>query len=187
MVRRKFVVKGVVQGVGYRALVRQVARNLGIKGMAKTLEDGSVEIFADGTSSALETFREKVDRHGNPDDFTRIHVAELKEILESEFEWPNKEFKWFEIDPSFKIDREYERAILDDLEIMKMSGGILRQNMDELTEGSKMFAQTTGEAFGSVFEKYGSFSEDMHEIKDTLRELKDLFGDFTNRYFQKNR
>lgn len=179
LAKRKFVVKGVVQRVGYRAFVLQVASNLGIKGTIRNLADGTVEIFADGAEDALRRFNTKIDKKGDPEDFTRIHVSEIKEIPEGQFKWLDKEFAGFEIDYGFEPATGYERTTLEDLEIMKMGAGFLRDDMT-------VFAVNTAQAFGTVFERYGSFSKDMGEIRNTLVELKDVIGDFSKQYFEQN-
>jgi acylphosphatase len=53
---RKYVVKGRVQGVGYRMFAQRTARDLGVRGWAKNLDDGSVEVLGIGTSRQLDTF-----------------------------------------------------------------------------------------------------------------------------------
>ena len=179
LARCKFVVRGIVQRVGYRALVLQIASNLGINGTIRNLADGSVELFADGTEDALRKFKAKIDKKGDPEDFTRIHVSEIKEISEDQFEWPDKEFAGFQIDYGFEPETGYERATLEDLEIMKMGAGFLRDDMG-------VFAVNTAKAFGALFETYGSFSKDISEIKETLVGLKDVIGDFSKRYFEQN-
>jgi acylphosphatase len=47
-VARRYIVRGRVQGVGYRYFVEQVADELGLAGYAKNLDDGSVEVYAVG-------------------------------------------------------------------------------------------------------------------------------------------
>jgi acylphosphatase len=42
--------------VGYRYFAQRVARDLGIHGWARNLDDGRVEVFALGTSRQLENF-----------------------------------------------------------------------------------------------------------------------------------
>ena len=44
----KGLVRGVVQGVGFRDYVRRNAIELGIKGSAKNLPDGRVQVIFDG-------------------------------------------------------------------------------------------------------------------------------------------
>ncbi|MFH1133916.1 MAG: acylphosphatase [Nanoarchaeota archaeon] len=45
---KRIIVKGVVQGVAYRYFAKDAAHRLGIDGWARNLEDGSVEIMAEG-------------------------------------------------------------------------------------------------------------------------------------------
>jgi len=51
---KKFIVSGRVQGVYFRASTRDKARELSIKGYARNLPDGRVEVLAVGTDAALE-------------------------------------------------------------------------------------------------------------------------------------
>ena len=54
VVRRRFVVRGRVQGVFYRAACREQAVALGVAGWARNLADGSVEVVAEGGTDAVE-------------------------------------------------------------------------------------------------------------------------------------
>lgn len=47
-------VHGQVQGVGFRYFVIQRAVQLGLRGYVRNVSDGSVEVVAQGTHSALE-------------------------------------------------------------------------------------------------------------------------------------
>jgi acylphosphatase len=63
----KITVHGVVQGVGYRALVMEIATQLGIIGYAKNMPDGSVEILAIGQKDRIDEFRKLINvdaKHG---------------------------------------------------------------------------------------------------------------------------
>jgi len=53
-VTRRFIVSGRVQGVYFRASTRDHALRLGLRGYAKNLSDGSVEVVANGTADSLE-------------------------------------------------------------------------------------------------------------------------------------
>lgn len=55
---RRYVVSGLVQGVGFRWTVQRVARSLGIAGTVRNLPDGTVEIEAHGGPDALTNLRE---------------------------------------------------------------------------------------------------------------------------------
>jgi acylphosphatase len=50
------LIKGNVQGVGFRATAKREAEKLGLKGFARNLADGNVEIIAQGSKSELEMF-----------------------------------------------------------------------------------------------------------------------------------
>ncbi|MGR9072974.1 MAG: acylphosphatase [Gammaproteobacteria bacterium] len=50
----RLVVSGRVQGVFYRASTRNKAVSLNIKGYAKNLPDGRVEVVADGRREAVD-------------------------------------------------------------------------------------------------------------------------------------
>ncbi len=54
MVAKLAVVRGRVQGVGFRNFVQRAARKLAVRGYAKNLADGRVEVLAVGTEEAVE-------------------------------------------------------------------------------------------------------------------------------------
>lgn len=64
-VRKRAVVSGVVQGVGFRWSARTVANDLGVTGHARNLLDATVEVEAEGAPDAVDTFIEWL-RHGPP-------------------------------------------------------------------------------------------------------------------------
>lgn len=52
--RINIVVAGRVQGVGFRFECRRLAIQLGLRGWVKNLDDGSVEIVAEGEPEAVK-------------------------------------------------------------------------------------------------------------------------------------
>ena len=50
----RFVVSGKVQGVFFRASARDRAQALGLRGFAKNLPDGRVEVLAAGDDAAID-------------------------------------------------------------------------------------------------------------------------------------
>jgi len=56
MICKRCVVSGRVQGVFYRASAAQRAQELGIRGHARNLPDGRVEVLACGERATVETF-----------------------------------------------------------------------------------------------------------------------------------
>jgi acylphosphatase len=50
---RRWLVHGRVQGVGYRWFVQKSAGELGLRGYARNLDDGRVEVYAAGPETKL--------------------------------------------------------------------------------------------------------------------------------------
>lgn len=53
----RFLVSGHVQGVFFRASTRDTAQALGLEGCARNLDDGRVEVVAQGSEEAIEALR----------------------------------------------------------------------------------------------------------------------------------
>lgn len=53
-------VTGKVQGVYFRAWVFDQAQSLGLSGWVRNLQDGKVEILAQGSSEGLAAFKERL-------------------------------------------------------------------------------------------------------------------------------
>lgn len=60
--RRRFIVRGIVQGVNFRATAADQARRLGLTGRVWNRPDGAVECVGEGEGVALERFREWLAR-----------------------------------------------------------------------------------------------------------------------------
>jgi acylphosphatase len=56
MTGKRFIVRGRVQGVNFRATAAEQARRLGLNGRIWNREDGAVEVEAEGGADALATF-----------------------------------------------------------------------------------------------------------------------------------
>jgi acylphosphatase len=52
----RYVVRGRVQGVGYRYFALKTAEQLGLAGFARNRPDGTVEVIAEGDEGLLEDF-----------------------------------------------------------------------------------------------------------------------------------
>lgn len=61
----RFLVSGRVQGVFFRASTRDQARRLGLRGYARNLPDGRVEVVVAGATQALAALGQWL-RHGPP-------------------------------------------------------------------------------------------------------------------------
>lgn len=59
---RRYFVSGIVQGVGFRFFVQDVAEKLKISGFARNLLDGRVEVLAIGSPSQLAELKAALER-----------------------------------------------------------------------------------------------------------------------------
>lgn len=55
---RRFLVSGLVQGVGFRYWVLKRAQERGLVGYVKNLNDGRVEIVVEGSGESLDAMRD---------------------------------------------------------------------------------------------------------------------------------
>lgn len=53
MAAKRYIVRGRVQGVGFRYFVQKTADSIGVKGYARNLDDGTVEVYAMGNDEQL--------------------------------------------------------------------------------------------------------------------------------------
>ncbi|HEV8305707.1 MAG TPA: acylphosphatase [Gemmatimonadales bacterium] len=62
MSARRWIVRGRVQGVGFRWFVYREADRLGLGGFARNLPDGSVEVVSEGPEESLEVLERLLER-----------------------------------------------------------------------------------------------------------------------------
>jgi len=82
------MVHGSVQGVLFRANAKRIALSLGLKGYAKNMPDGTVEVVAEGPEDKLKGLIEFCKK--GPE------MAEVKK-LDVKFEETSDEFEGFEV------------------------------------------------------------------------------------------
>ena len=59
-VARKFLIRGSVQGVGYRYFAQRAAAKHQVSGYVRNEPDGSVEVLAEGPASNVEAFKNEL-------------------------------------------------------------------------------------------------------------------------------
>ncbi len=95
-------VHGIVQGVGYRALVKGVALENGVTGFVHNMPDGSVTVFAVGEKAALDSFVKGIDVDTNWG--PRVFEIEISTEGDPGFPEISEEFD------GFRISRDYPPA-----------------------------------------------------------------------------
>jgi acylphosphatase len=79
MICRKCLVAGRVQGVFYRGTAAQRARELGVRGYARNLPDGRVEVLACGEIQAVQSFVEWLWIGSSASRVTAVEVSDAPE------------------------------------------------------------------------------------------------------------
>jgi acylphosphatase len=59
---RRYLIRGHVQGVGYRYFTQRLAVRLGVRGWVRNRPDGDVEVQAQASATVLQSFRSELER-----------------------------------------------------------------------------------------------------------------------------
>jgi acylphosphatase len=88
---RLYWVRGRVQGVGFRYFVERAARELGVTGYVKNLDDGRVEVYAVGAPDRLAELERRL--------WTGPAYADVRGVESQEA--PRRRLFSFRIEPSW--------------------------------------------------------------------------------------
>jgi acylphosphatase len=80
---RRFLVMGKVQGVYFRHSARLEADRLKVCGLARNLPDGSVEVLAQGSPSAVEALHQWLHRGPAHARVEAVHQSDADESLKA--------------------------------------------------------------------------------------------------------
>ena len=78
MIARRFIVRGRVQGVGFRYFAVRAARASGVSGTVRNLADGTVEAIAEGAPKAIADFRRELERGPSYGRVSRVDEIEMQ-------------------------------------------------------------------------------------------------------------
>jgi len=76
MVARRFLISGIVQGVGFRFFVMRAAARHQMLGTVRNMPDGRVEVVAEGERNAMDEFKKDLA--------TGPSMAEVSDIEETD-------------------------------------------------------------------------------------------------------
>jgi acylphosphatase len=76
MVARRFIISGIVQGIGYRFFAMRAAARHQVLGTVRNLPDGRVEVVAEGGRDDMDEFKKDL--------VTGPSMAEITDIEETD-------------------------------------------------------------------------------------------------------
>ena len=76
MTVRRLMIKGRVQGVGYRYSMVEAAKRIGVTGWVRNLADGSVEAVVEGTKPQIEAITRWANQGPLMAEVARVDVEE---------------------------------------------------------------------------------------------------------------
>ncbi|MFN0100851.1 MAG: acylphosphatase [Bryobacteraceae bacterium] len=80
VVARRWLVRGRVQGVGFRNFVRREATELSLAGWVRNRDDGRVEVLAQGLVSALDALQGRLWQGPRWAEVRDVEISEASEI-----------------------------------------------------------------------------------------------------------
>jgi acylphosphatase len=118
MVKVTIIADGWVQGSGYRTFVKQVASQLGLKGLVRNLSNGEVEIFCEGELPRINKLLKMINYKRQKHDVLSVYVESLTVHKEGEKDYQGswKHYVQFEIDYGFEVESPVDRTLLECLE-----------------------------------------------------------------------
>ena len=153
--RADIVVSGLVQGVGFRYMVRSVARQCLLKGEVENLEDETVRIACEGEEEGIGKLVEAVRNARKPIEVDDVQV---------EYSEPTGRFKNFriiigdqltEMSEGFGTGSAYLRMMLDKQDLMLDKQDLMLDKQDLMLDKQDV-----------VISEIRSLSSNMHDMMD---------------------
>lgn len=91
---RHYIVKGRVQGVGFRWLVHREAGSRGLKGWVRNTEEGEVEVMVAGSEDKLAELRAVLERGSRGSRVDAVMEKEMDEAMAESLESFQIEGAW---------------------------------------------------------------------------------------------
>jgi len=194
MMKVRLVIEGNVQGAGYRAMVKNVARRLRIKGLVRNLDDGNVEVFCECDKKTLNKFIKIIDRKGDPEQPFSLNVEKINVYREGDVNCVGlpKKFGLFETDYRMEIDPVHkdslERSEIGILILSSMHQD-LKEGQNDLKEGQKSMHQDLKEGQNDLKEGQKSMHQDLKEEQKSMHQdmnlsfdrLDEKYGEFAKK------
>jgi len=193
MVKARLVVEGMVQGVGFRAFIKQVAGYHGLSGLVRNVEKDprKVEVFYEGPRQRIEEFieeiktRAKPKKEGAPKDYFSVDVTNVECFWEGEegYRGPWRKYEGFEVDYGADELSGVNKIYMEDHEFGKLYFSMFRDEM-------KGFRGEAKDSFDRMDKKYDKISEaviNLQQVPNELRAMRKTMEKFMEKFLEKIR
>ncbi|MGC8657268.1 MAG: acylphosphatase [Thermoplasmata archaeon] len=182
--RSRLILSGTVQGVGFRAIVKQYAQYAKIKGRVRNLEDGTVEIYCEYKDlEQLTNFKDSLIKIDVASGLKVDNIEQFEEGSEQYGKIEEKYFKTFSVYYGDNLtDYEIDQAERSEFTVfygMKMFSSMndgfsnLSDKMDNL--GNKI--DNVGNKIDNVSNKIDKLGEDLGNKIDNVSNKIDKLGE----------
>ncbi|EHQ34353.1 Acylphosphatase [Methanoplanus limicola DSM 2279] len=190
MKRVQVIADGYVQRVGYRDFVQKETFCRDITGYVKNLDDGKVEIIAEGSEEELQAFVSRINITKYPINVTECNVS---------WQESKEEFKKFEIKRGDREEETFERLdyagkmLYEILEFSKETLDVSKETRDISRETLEVSKETLDNSRVSLrlqnnmLDKQDQMIEIGKETKDEIAELRTSTGKYLDEEFKEIR
>jgi len=153
-------VQGEVQRVGYRYIVQDIARKLGVKGYVQNMPDGTVKVIAEASVDIVKKFIEALEVKEPPVVVERVQVTYLK---------PTGEFQFFAITYG-NLTEEMAEGFGTGLKYINLSRHETRQGFHSLGNEVKAMREGMDKNFQEMSGRYDAISENLSQAIRIIQE-----------------
>ncbi len=170
----ELIVRGEVQGVGYRQYVAKIGRKLKLAGFVENLKDGTVRIRCKGMENAVLEFKRQINVK-NPEGAPLIEVEDIEEtqlaqgtIKKKFFEEKYSDLK-AEMSQGFSTGMGYMNLLREETQLN------LNRFREETQSNLNLFREETQTSFKHMDQKYDKISQAMFAVVNGIEERNKTF------------
>jgi len=199
MIRATITITGDVQEAGYRVIVRDTARKLGLVGFAENMPDGSVKVVCEGEKKVVEGFVQTIkiktetitveniktdysDANGEFDG--KGFIVKVTDLGDEMFQGYATSLKYFrvgwdkqdETTAAIKgLDKKQDKIIEKQDETITAIKG-LDKKQDTTIDVLKDFRDSTKQSFTDMGNRYGGIQDELVNTRKELAKLVEHIG-----------
>lgn len=180
-INARLIVSGFIQGVGYRAYVKQVAYRLKVRGTVRNLPDGRVEIYCNAPDrESYSRFKEMLEE-------SEVGAVEsIEQIFEGERGYGKGPEKWI----GFNILRDESGSIEESLEFIVLGGrqmlgkqDMMLKKQDQMLGKQDMMLGKQDQTLEAIKDMHQDLKKDIKEMHHGIKDsITDMHQDMNSRF-----